>query len=135
MFDTQLVFQIYEEDLNHVISRGFFKKKTGHPDHLPSVSRQLLDGLAHMHSFRIIHRDVKPSNMLAAIGARDAAVGANHAHVVLSDLGSTVQLTDAAADDLAHADKSGGRTFMGTYAFRAPELFCVRPAWDYNTYI
>jgi serine/threonine protein kinase len=65
--------------------------------------RDMVDGLAHIHSCGIVHRDLKPSNMLLdQLG-----------NVKISDFGSAVYLSDAEQRCI-----SGG-----TPAFMAPELF------------
>lgn len=66
---------------------------------LRSVLRQLLDALAHSHARGVIHRDVKPSNVLWRAD-RDA---------VLTDFG------------IAWLPRQGGVTAVGTPAFMAPE--------------
>ena len=141
LFETHLVFPLRREDLACATSRGFFKMQAaGQLDILASVSKQLLNGLAHMHAALIIHRDLKPGNMLlayeeeAAVGASAAAVGAlNGARVVIADLGSSLQLQDPTGDDAEFDDASAANTPMGTYQYRAPETFCKEPAWDTKT--
>ena len=133
LFETHLVFPLYREDLACATSRGFFKMQAaGHLDILASVSKQLLNGLAHMHAALIIHRDLKPGNMLIA-PYEDAAVGAlGGVRVVIADLGSSLKLQDPNGND-AELDNTFGYTPMGTYQYRAPETFCKEPAWDTKT--
>ncbi|MCB9671908.1 MAG: serine/threonine protein kinase [Alphaproteobacteria bacterium] len=73
-------------------------------EQVASVGVQLLAALAVLHGRGIVHRDVKPSNLLVLADGR----------VVLSDLGIS-RIPDAAADD------TGVGTVMGSFAFMAPE--------------
>ena len=71
-FQLRLVFPVYAADAHHSMCRMIFKRQQqGGPDPLVSVSKQLLEGISHMHAQSIVHRDLKPSNFLVA------AVGAN----------------------------------------------------------
>ena len=66
----------------------------------PSVRRQLLDAIAHLHAHGILHRDVKPSNVLVYDGH----------HLRLADFGTAVVSLD-------HVDE-----VVTTYAYAAPEV-------------
>lgn len=81
--------------------------ETGGPMGAPAaaeVVRQLLDGLSALHAAGVVHRDVKPQNLL-----RDPATGGWK----LADFG------------IAHLQGNGGltdtATTMGTWAWSAPE--------------
>ena len=64
---------------------------------------QLLAGLAHLHAHRIMHRDVKPANVLLT----------SRGHVVWADFGVSAVMQTAATVE---------RTVIGTAAYAAPEV-------------
>ncbi|HEU5265258.1 MAG TPA: serine/threonine-protein kinase, partial [Jatrophihabitans sp.] len=69
---------------------------------------QLLDALEHVHAAGIVHRDVKPANLLLR------ATGTGQPHLMLSDFGIAMGAEDA------HLTQVG--TVVGTPAYLAPEL-------------
>lgn len=71
------------------------------------VLRQLLDGLSAVHASRIVHRDVKPANVLLA------ATGAARPHVYLTDFGIAVELDGPRLTETNVA--------IGTPGYMAPE--------------
>jgi serine/threonine-protein kinase len=72
------------------------------------IARQVLAGLAHAHELGLVHRDVKPANIVLAevIGSGD--------HARLLDFGLAKLVDDAAASWSAH-------TAVGTPSYMAPE--------------
>ncbi|WEV79684.1 serine/threonine-protein kinase [Janibacter cremeus] len=71
------------------------------------VLRQLLDGLSAVHASRIVHRDVKPANVLLA------ATGSDRPHVYLTDFGIAVELDGPRLTETNVA--------IGTPGYMAPE--------------
>lgn len=71
------------------------------------VLRQLLDGLSAVHDSRIVHRDVKPANVLLA------ATGAERPHAYLTDFGIAVELDGPRLTETNVA--------VGTPGYMAPE--------------
>ena len=125
-FNVHFVFPRFNEDAFAALSRGAFKAAVGATanDCLPGVMAQLLEGLSVLHSHYIVHRDIKPGNILldtaAAVerGANTkAAVGAT-----LSDFGSSIKCDKGPEDKGAKVTGSLG-TDAGTYQYLAPEVF------------
>ncbi|MFM7321584.1 MAG: serine/threonine-protein kinase [Armatimonadota bacterium] len=96
-------------DMELVVGRNLaeiLRDRAGAPLPLPQalhVMTGLLDALAYAHGQRILHRDVKPGNLL---------VGADGATIKLTDFG----LAEALG---SHSVAAGG----GTYPYMAPEDF------------
>mmetsp|Transcript_26220 Transcript_26220/g.47907 ORF Transcript_26220/g.47907 Transcript_26220/m.47907 type:complete len:962 (-) Transcript_26220:167-3052(-) len=79
------------------------------------VFRQLLEGVAYMHSKHVIHRDLKPENILIA-SSRHADDGSQLRDVKIADFG----LSKAIAEGVSMA-----KTFVGTPQYWAPEVLDV----------
>jgi eukaryotic-like serine/threonine-protein kinase len=75
-----------------------------------SIAIDVLDGLEHMHSRGVIHRDIKPGNILLSVEGRAMILDFG----VLRTLGSDLRLT-----------KSG--EYVGTPEYVAPELILTAP--------
>ncbi|XP_047079313.1 putative cyclin-dependent kinase F-2 [Lolium rigidum] len=74
------------------------------------VMRQLLAGTEHMHRCRVVHRDIKPDNVL---------VGADRMSVKICDLGLAMSMTEP---------PPYGR--CGTRNYTAPEILLGKPDYD-----
>lgn len=59
-----LVFEYLEQDLKKYMDTLVLKKKTIAPMVLKSFMYQLLCGIAYCHKRRVLHRDLKPQNLL-----------------------------------------------------------------------
>nr|XP_039257877.1 serine/threonine-protein kinase/endoribonuclease IRE1-like [Styela clava] len=71
-------------------------------------TKQLVDGLAHIHEKKIIHRDLKPSNILVTLDGK---------HLKISDFGVSKEMRSGrASTSLTHAR-------VGTDGWRAPETY------------
>ena len=77
---------------------------------LKDVLEQLLAALAHSHARRVVHRDIKPGNVLV----RSADAGPLGG-------GLRVQLTDFGLARMSSEDSGLERTIAGTPAYMAPE--------------
>jgi serine/threonine-protein kinase/endoribonuclease IRE1 len=81
---------------------------------------QITDGVAHLHSLKLVHRDIKPQNVLVkAIKSSRPAVGLPKLHFVISDFGLCKPLEEGPESTFA---PTANHTAAGTTGWRAPEL-------------
>jgi eukaryotic-like serine/threonine-protein kinase len=88
-------------------------------DRLRPALRQLVEGLAALHSAGKLHRDIKPSNVLVSGDGR----------VVLLDFGVATEVSKAGDDGLGESGQ-----LVGSVHYMAPEQACgeeVTPASDW----
>ena len=78
------------------------------------VLRQLAEGLRYLHSFRIVHRDIKPQNMLVAYPKRNNLK--SFPRLVISDFGLCKTLPENVSTLLGTTGNAG------TAGWMAPEL-------------
>ncbi|KAI0563054.1 Serine/threonine protein kinase/endoribonuclease ERN [Gracilaria domingensis] len=83
------------------------------PNYTSRALRQLLQGLADLHRVGVVHRDVKPQNVL--ITRCTAGVG----DVKLADVGLALRLAANRSSYTAVTNAAGG---VGTTGWRAPEV-------------
>lgn len=92
--------------------RSFLRKSAGQvvTDCAKEIARQMLEGLAYLHSRNVVHRDVKPENVLVfAIAPRVV--------VKIADLGSAlVHACTPSTDPISHTDP------VTTLWYRSPEV-------------
>jgi serine/threonine protein kinase len=98
-----------------------------HPMAIPdvvSILRQVLAGLAYAHENGIVHRDVKPENILVHERAFKDGFGAEGA-IKVTDFGLGRAATDTAAGSIAYSqsmDSPAAREIAGTLDYMAPEV-------------
>jgi serine/threonine-protein kinase/endoribonuclease IRE1 len=74
--------------------------------------REIAAGLRHLHALKIVHRDIKPQNILVA----DARKGHR---MLISDFGLCRKLE---LDQTSFLPTAGGMMGVGTFGWRAPEI-------------
>jgi serine/threonine protein kinase len=99
-------------------------------DIVRNYTRQIVQGLIYLHQHSVIHRDLKPGNILVTVSGI----------VKLSDFGSSLHVTSDG--DPASASQSedktrgggvgGGGGVVGTPNYIAPEVVRARTAADYS---
>ncbi len=87
------------------------------------ITRQVLDALGHAHRTGIVHRDMKPDNVMLARAGRP---GAEYETVKLLDFG-VVKLLGIAAEVLGDEKLTRTGIVHGTPAYMAPEQALGRP--------
>jgi len=74
--------------------------------------REIASGLRHLHALKIVHRDIKPQNILVA----DSKKGHR---MLISDFGLCRKLE---LDQTSFLPTAGGAMGVGTFGWRAPEI-------------
>ena len=81
--------------------------------------RQITAGLRHLHALKIVHRDIKPQNILVSHAKRGAG-GDNAGHrMLISDFGLCKRLE---LDQTSFLPTAHGAMAAGTVGWRAPEI-------------
>jgi serine/threonine-protein kinase/endoribonuclease IRE1 len=82
---------------------------------------QVARGVEHLHSRRVVHRDIKPQNVLVRLlkPGQAPVAGQPNLQVVLSDFGLCKTLDDGPGSAFA---PTGNHTAAGTTGWKAPEL-------------
>lgn len=97
------------------------------PDHFRDISiafdpkralRQITSGLRHLHALKIVHRDIKPQNILISHAKQGAGESAGH-RLLISDFGLCKKLE---LDQTSFLPTAHGAMAAGTVGWRAPEI-------------
>ncbi|XP_074640868.1 extracellular signal-regulated kinase 2-like isoform X2 [Tubulanus polymorphus] len=103
--DIYLVFEFMDTDLHNVIKRGSILKDV----HKRYVMYQLFKAVKYMHSGNVIHRDMKPSNVLLD----------SECFVKICDFGLARSLTQLHIEDGVDPNLT---EYVATRWYRAPEI-------------
>lgn len=100
---------IEHPDLHRELSNAFDPKR---------ALQQIGSGLRHLHALKIIHRDIKPQNILISAAKRGAGAMAGH-RMLISDFGLCKRLE---VDQTSFLPTAHGAGAAGTVGWRAPEI-------------
>jgi beta-lactam-binding protein with PASTA domain/serine/threonine protein kinase len=104
--DDDIVFLVMEHVAGHTLRDVIRKESPMAPSRALALAEPVLSALAHAHRAGLIHRDVKPENVLIADDGR----------VKVADFG----LAKAVSADTQHTATGG--VLIGTVSYLAPEL-------------
>jgi serine/threonine-protein kinase/endoribonuclease IRE1 len=81
--------------------------------------KQISAGLHHLHALKIVHRDIKPQNILVSAAAKGASGRHGGHRMLISDFGLCRRLE---IDQTSFAPTAHGAGAVGTVGWRAPEI-------------
>jgi class 3 adenylate cyclase len=114
-FDEARPYMVMEL-VDGVSMRRFVRREKPPIDRLLAVMMQLCDALAHAHDAGIVHRDIKPDNIVIVSSPPGADI------VKVLDFG----LARVRLPEISHLTRSGSA--LGTCSYMAPEQASGRPA-------
>lgn len=88
------------------------------PDAAQFYAAEIVLGLEHMHKKHVIHRDMKPENVLLS----------DTMHAKITDFGTAKVIGTEGADDELRAANARKGTFCGTAEYVSPEILSDQPA-------
>jgi translation initiation factor 2-alpha kinase 4 len=98
--------------LRDLISRNLHKET----QEIWRLFRQILEGLAHIHSLNIVHRDLKPENIFISAGPDGVE------NVKIGDFGLATSGQLAMDKTASNVDASDMTRSIGTAVYVAPEV-------------
>jgi serine/threonine-protein kinase/endoribonuclease IRE1 len=123
---TWIALDLFKTSLDQVVEHPEL-----HTDLVPSAGLDVNDilcqvarGVEHLHSRRVVHRDIKPQNVLVRLlkPGQQPTTGHPNLQVVLSDFGLCKTLDDGPGSAFA---PTGNHTAAGTTGWKAPELLAT----------
>ncbi len=114
-FDETRPYMVMEL-VDGISMRRFVRREKPSPERLIGLAVQLCDALAHAHERGIVHRDMKPDNIVVARTAEGEDL------VKVLDFG----LARVRLPEISHLTRSGSA--LGTCSYMAPEQASGRPA-------
>ncbi|XP_025808822.1 putative cyclin-dependent kinase F-2 [Panicum hallii] len=113
--EVALVMECVGPNLHDVLNDGRHRGGRPFPESdVRRITRQLLGGAKHMHERRIMHRDIKPGNILVVAGASGEPIS-----VKICDLGLAALVTNPPPYERA-----------GTRRYMAPEMLLGKTDYD-----
>jgi serine/threonine protein kinase len=122
-FETNGEFYLVQEYVRgSTIAREIRKNGPKNEDTVKQFLRELLPVLQYIHKNGVIHRDIKPHNLLRCD---------DDGRLVLIDFGAVKEELAKSSDGLS---KSATTNFVGTMGFAPPEQFSLRPVYGSDVY-
>ena len=120
---TYIALDLFTASLDQVIEHpGRYPTMVAMPEgfDVKDALKQITDGIQHLHSLKLVHRDIKPQNVLVrAVKSSRATVGLPKLQFVISDFGLCKPLEEGPESTFA---PTANHTAAGTTGWRAPEL-------------
>ncbi|KAL2438985.1 Serine/threonine-protein kinase/endoribonuclease ireA [Exophiala dermatitidis] len=120
---TYIALELFTTSLDQFIERPLqFPNLVKLPEgfDVKDALRQITDGVQHLHSLKLVHRDIKPQNVLVkAVKSNRPANGLPKLQFVISDFGLCKPLEEGPESTFA---PTANHTAAGTTGWRAPEL-------------